>query len=377
MSQNQLLSGFAGIGIGILLAWALYSATYQWAYVLVLGAVTLAIASAMIWWWFPTVGRRRVNVLASIMSARAAFDEAIERSKAIPPVGANIEIAAIHGAFDELRTKALALDVNTEALDVIEESAGGLSHLRAYLYPKEALVPEAKLCLATLKEWGVPGDVVTNLERDLLPRVEKEDTAGREALRAIFEEYDSWSDYVDWYNSDYMPRLNILFLLLVTIAIALALSRFVRQDVILGFVFAGISGALVSVLTRLPKFGVYGELSPALLGIFSRVGTGLVATAIGVGLLASGIFTITLPQGSAGTESVSLPKVIENCGRPKPAALTPAPQPPKPSVECTTGNLFTLLAIGILLGFSERALPAFEDKLFPGSKSSSQKQPEK
>src|SRR5207245_585654 len=65
------------------------------------------------------------------------------------------------------------------------------------------------------------------------------------------------------------------------------------------------------VISHLPPVSTYGKLAAAILNIFSRVGAGLVATAIGLGFLSMGIVSISLPVASGETK-VSV--IIEQCG---------------------------------------------------------------
>ena len=110
---------------------------------------------------------------------------------------------------------------------------------------------------------------------------------------------------------------------------------------------------------------------------------GSAAVLIGGGFLASGIVTVTLPNSK-----VTLTETIEVCGRDASrqecrepgwfdwalAKLTGRPAKPdescapnveaKPGPRCTTSGFLLLLALGLILGFSERALTSFEDKVF-------------
>jgi len=389
MRIGHVAMAAAGVAAGLLIAWGVELVASGWAATVLGGSLFLLAAALMLWWWFPTLERCRSETLQAIGDAEAVFNEALQRAAVaniVPPAAAS----AVQTRLVSLRQQTA--NAIADDLDVYEEEAKTLARLRAYVLPPDALLPEAQLSLAAMKEWGVPADAVGNLEKSLLPVVSGTNAAAaKEALRAVFEEFDSWDVYVDWYASEYMPKLNVVFLWLITASVTLAVSRLVNQDVILGILFGGVSGALVSVVTRLPKFSIYGELSPALLGVFSRIATGLAATVIGIAFLASGIMTISITQtGSPGTEPTIAPlsRIIEVCGRPKAAtpvaqragivatahaatadsADTPArgstEKKPNP-VTCGTGSLFLLLGIAMLLGFSERALPSFEEKLFP------------
>lgn len=78
----------------------------------------------------------------------------------------------------------------------------------------------------------------------------------------------------------------------------------------------------------------------------SRIGTGLVGTLIGCALLAWIPLSI---QAQSFGEMVS--------------ACTTAPDA-TPAVTCTSVKTLILLGVPVLLGFSERTLPFFEQRIF-------------
>ncbi len=89
---------------------------------------------------------------------------------------------------------------------------------------------------------------------------------------------------------------------------------------------------------------------------------------IGAGLLATGVVTITLPEGTTidqmfeayGTQTASAvpaAPAIETPG--------PAPSPAATAQPCRNGDVFILVGIVMLFGLSERALTSFEDRIFP------------
>jgi hypothetical protein len=142
-----------------------------------------------------------------------------------------------------------------------------------------------------------------------------------------------------------MKGVAIWLALAIVVSLAVAIILMSRGRVIWGLLSAGACGAFVSVISKLPALTVHGEDSaPYKRGIFRRLCTGLAASVIGVGFLASGIVTITLPQGGR------LPDIIDRCG----------------TSGCKAGSVLTLVAVVILFGLSERALTSFEDRVFPG-----------
>jgi hypothetical protein len=99
---------------------------------------------------------------------------------------------------------------------------------------------------------------------------------------------------------------------------------------------------------------------------------GLAASAIGGGFLASGLVTVTIPNGG------SLSDLIQVCVRPSTLSEgqveSGAPYDPSQTIqvnlekwknECGTEDKIILVAIVMLFGFSERALTSFEERVFP------------
>ena len=67
---------------------------------------------------------------------------------------------------------------------------------RAYLCPREEIWVEGCLAIALMEEWSVPRTVIANLHKLVdqpLKRANERPRGGRSALRAIFDESDSWS----------------------------------------------------------------------------------------------------------------------------------------------------------------------------------------
>ena len=187
---------------------------------------------------------------------------------------------------------------------------------------------------------------------------------------------------MDWYQRK-LPSIVFYCSVFGLAFLTLAVWRLVSGDVIQGLIWGGGCGAMVSVLSKLPPLTAFGELSVAVRNIVSRIGKGLLATIVGAGLLASGYVSLPLPPGTAGKDGATratFGDVIEQCGRtrarPEPRAEgisappgtreTARPAEARSGApRCATGDVFLLLALAIVLGFSERALPSFEDKIFP------------
>jgi hypothetical protein len=346
----------------------------------------------MLW---PTIEDRRLDVLQAILENRARFENAVWQvtgrdpstvTTALPPP--DLDISQVLATFAALE-KAASTAAHINQLSVLQTKAENLGRLRASVYSQPYLADDFKYSLSEMKSWGVPQEALSDLQADTAAALGTDIWAARSALGRIYDEYDGWSDYIDFVVV-FQRVLAWGFGVAALATLLWSLHRFMHGDVIYGFMLGGVTGASLSVISQLPPVSTYGRLAASILNIFSRVGAGLVATAIGLGFLSMGIVSITLPLPNGET---SLSKIIERCGtgalplaQVKERALTTTGTPkvmasgeskalappeakrvavPDSEGRCTTGNIFVLLGLALLLGFSERALPSFEGKLFP------------
>lgn len=286
----------------------------------------------------------RREALASVRDLRANFEDALKRAAA---AGSKPALDVPHVLADFAAVETEIMQTPADELESLLDKAARLERLRAYVYPPEEIVLEGRSVLSDLTQWGVPASVLTTLQAELVGLLSSINlNVARGALRSLFNEYDYWAWYVDWYAA-FMEKVAWTLLILEGLTLALALNRFISGDVLIGFIAAGACGALVSVISKMPPLMADAESDAYVRRIIMRVGTGLVAAVIGGGFLASGILTISLPAGR-------LTDIMEQCGR------TASGQP-----GCSTGNLLILLGLGIVLGFSERMLTSLEDRIFP------------
>ncbi len=302
-------------------------------------------------------GAEQQAALASIHRDRASFDEAVKQAQGAGSAYRQEFVAEVLQAFDKIES---ALDSASESeIEGLVDRAESLSRLRAYVYPPEELMLQGKSALADMSEWSVPPTVLKSLQDDVLLVVSgPEIAAARAGLYMLFEDYDYWNWYVDWYD-DFMSRTALWLVGLLVLLLLGAVASFHYQQVVLGLICAGGCGALVSVLSKIPPLSIYGEAASYRLLIRRRLGVGLAASVIGSGFLASGIITIAFPNDT------NLKQVIAACAATP--TTTPAASPSASSAGCTTDNMLILLALAMILGFSERGLTSLEDKIFPSS----------
>jgi hypothetical protein len=282
--------------------------------------------------------------LASVQDMRMNFETSLQRAIAAGSTPL-LDTTAVLAQFAKIEHDIHRAPI--EDLESLEDRAERLERLRAYVLAPNEILLEGKYVLSVLSQWAVPPAVLDKLQSTLLEPLASQDVAtARAALHTLYRDYDYWSWYVDRF-SEFMERTAWVLLISEAIALIAAINRLVTGDVILGMVGAGVCGALVSVISKMPAMLADAENASYVRRIIMRVGTGVAAASIGTGLLASGILTITLPTGR-------LADFIEGCGR-----------GPDLARACSTGARLLLLGIGMVLGFSERALTSLEDRVLP------------
>ena len=143
--------------------------------------------------------------------------------------------------------------------------------------------------------------------------------------------------------------------LLILAIFAIRLASLFSPLLLLGLLFAGAAGSGVSVMAKMPALDVslVGELDAYGRRVLSRIGVGVVASLIGCGLLAWGFFPISI-QNQTFADALN-------------ACTAPA------SSSCVAIKTLIILGIAMLLGFSERALTSFEQRIFGELNSSSRR----
>jgi hypothetical protein len=347
----------------------------------VAAAASLAILAAIVGsWWLKAFEERHTSLDETrgiVRNARVTFQAAIREARVAtrttpseaPPDALVREV--LH-EFDRLEQELQSgADRSSEMLDAIAAQARELRRARAhFISPRAAILHAGKAALDDMREWGVPQASLHRVTAELVPLLASPQPAdARAALSALLELRDQWDPYATWYNG-FMGRTAAALLAILLFAVTVAGAAFREGHLLTSFALAGVGGAALSVLSRLPPLAAYGEATQYLFRIVSRVGTGFAASLIGAGLLATGIISINLPEAGSFDGMVAecsafppsrprtapLPPVE---GKPLPAATEGAPKP------CGTTHVLIFLAIAMILGFSERALATFEDRVFP------------
>lgn len=284
--------------------------------------------------------------IVQIRGYRATYVQVVERALAADQAAVDVDLvkralATLDGLEDELR------DANTDEerkniVDRAEEVAQG----RAYVQPTAELALEAKTLVDDLANWGIPAEFLASIDRELLQVITRprdpEDSAAqlreqRAALNKLYQYYDAWSEHVVAYERWSKTNAWSLGALLIASSIICVAAIHHRQP-LLGFMTAGLTGALLSVLSKLPpmlSWGQWASYTPRMLG---RITTGIAATLAGGALLALDVIQV-------GSENFD--------------ALFEVRSP---------SHVLLLVGLGISFGFSERALVKFHELVFQPDK---------
>jgi hypothetical protein len=399
--------GNAAAVVGLVASAALTAALWWWGAFRLTAGHEVAIATAIgavlgtsviagiLFSWSMSVARdekRTIqNTWEAVLEARTAFEATIRQAR-IATAGSTAEsidepaVAEVLAQFDELEQELRAKQPESvDRLDAIADKAAALRRARAnFMAPRTAILHSGKAALDDMREWGVPQTSLARVTSELVPLLASPKVAdARAALIALLQLHDDWDPYATWYNS-FMGRTAgaLLMVLLLVISGAAAASR--DGKLLTAFALAGIGGAALSVLSKLPPLAAYGEATQYLFRVLSRVGTGFAASLIGAGLLSTGVLTVTIPAGGTFGE------VVAECSAHPPihprmiaapvlsardTAANTAPKSPGTAASdatqtnelpsCGTNQILFLLALAMILGFSERALTTFEDRVFP------------
>jgi hypothetical protein len=316
------------------------------------------------WWWLPgwhkkwKLEKGRVEAISSIVGDRLHVELMAQRPRKSDD--------ALNGALlDELLKRLREIEesaknaTHSRELDDLIEDGESQGLFAAYLCPVIEIQDEGTLAIELIEGWGVPKASIKKLRDAFAKKLEKAASnpeEARGALYAIFAEQDAWSDYTDEYE-DSMHRFTwwlfgATVLLLLGSITALHFSFWFSPLLLLGLLFAGAAGSSVSVLGKMPALDVSlsGELNAYGRRVLTRIVVGVVGSLIGCAFLAWGVFPISI-QAQTFTDALN--------------ACTVYP-------VASGAALKTLIVLGVamLLGFSERTLTSFEQRVFGSAQKS-------
>ena len=303
--------------------------------------------------------KQRDELRLELIEDRELFRDAVTIAEAyglLPTDEEKKHIAYVEEEFAKVETRIEP----SEELDhsYIMDRVHNLANLRVYVLPLEEMVLEARSKIAELRHWRVPEADIAELEhliaRDMQPTVAKTNhpenpeqsnrapMQARAAMLKILEEYDFWDMYIDWYQKTSLKSILVLAGLVTMVSIASAYLLNNSQS-LWGMLFAGVAGAAISIMNRLPPVAKFGDSFSFLLRSVTRLVTGTMATILGIALLTTGLLNIPL-TGERGIQFISKLFAQE---------ITPL----------TPGEMALLFGLGLALGYSERAFTTFSNNL--------------
>jgi hypothetical protein len=309
------------------------------------------------WWWWVRhkkwkLEKRRIKALLEIAEERLDVELMAQRPRRADDIIDTALLEKVLKCISEIEVSAK----QAAHIDELEDLSGDAElqgQFRAYLCPVGEIQDEGELVIDLIEEWAVPKTAIKNL-RDLRGKklADTNPETARSALHALFYEHDTWADYTDEYEDQmksYARCLSATAIILPFLAVIAFHSAFRFSPLlVLGLLLAGAAGSCVSVLAKMPAMDVAlsAELDAYERRIFSRIAVGVGASLIGCAMLGWGLFPISI-------QNQTFADALNVAARPTSAA-----------------GIKTLILLGVpmLLGFSERALTSFEQRMFGNTK---------
>jgi hypothetical protein len=346
-----------------------------------------------------TENRELSRKLSIIDQHESRFNAAVQRARACQHAVDEALLAHVKSSFEELRTRIK--EAPTEAappltLEAVEEQAGRISRLRVYVLPMAEALNVGISVVSELKEWRVPQEALDATTPLLTDARGTDEARARAAIHNLLFVRDNWHAQFRRYfdNVNWMTKRLTILLALLAVATGLVQSF----SIAVAFVLAGLCGTTASILMKPPVLTVFGES----IGLFNRTigrfAAGLIASAAGFGLLASDVLNLNLGEFKStarlidgielcqpfegarktlGTRSTSRLTLGEDTPAPgaqqEPESSPPAVTGPSADMPMCDGEpcscdrrlrwVAFLLTLGLLFGFSERAVSSFEDMI--------------
>lgn len=322
--------------------------------------------------WAKRIGRMKTEALPEIHQQKAVFEDAVSTAQGAGVTSNQTFVDSVLIRFTQIESELNEAKTSSQ-INGLKCRANELSRLKAYVCPPGEIVLSGKIALSTMEAWSVPQSALESLKNESNAPLSNADlNTARGALYTVLKEYDSWDTYIDDYNAD-MRRVTYLLAGLFLLSLVGIIWSLNYDVMLLSLLFAGAGGALVSVVSKVPTLNVYGDDAPYMRGIWKRVCMGLAASVIGIGFLASGFITVTIPNAVSLHEMIKtctrLP-MLENAAASKSEVASESTQiaavkPREVTAACETWEKLILVALVMLFGFSERALTSFEERVFP------------
>ena len=282
----------------------------------------------------------QINTCAAIKASQEQFRHDVMVAAAAGEEPAKTVIALVNAEFERLAALA-AKDAACDC-DELNDQAQELFAYRALFSSESALDVMTYEAFTELTEWGVPIAIRTDYEAKITLAKSANPAnvpAWREWVMMLLRQHAVWDSYVSWFNG-FLGRVTFLLVLILSACLIEGVLQLVIGMTVLGLLFFGTAGAIVSILFSLPRVSSYEEVNAWIFHIVSRVVTGVAGSYIGWGLLTSKAVSF----GLGGTEVSDL---LKGC-----------------ATACDAPHLLIVGAVAMLMGFSERLLPDLEARFF-------------
>lgn len=296
--------------------------------------------------------KKRVEAISQIIGERLHVELMAQRPRAGTDTLDNALLEKVLKRISEIEESAKHA-THIDELDDLISDAELQGIFTAYFCPITEIENEGNLIISLIEEWGVPKNAISSLRDSVAGKlIDPDGRVARGALRVLFHERDSWEDFIDDYEDTmqrYTVRLFYAAAVLLLIAVsALHFAFYFSPLLLFGLLFAGAASSSISVMAKMPARGVSvnGKLDAYGRQVLSRIGIGVAASITGCGLLAWGLFPISI-QNQTFTDALN-------------ACLSPA----EPNKGIKT---LIVLAIAMLFGISERTLSSFQQRVFGNS----------
>jgi hypothetical protein len=293
--------------------------------------------------------KRRRETLSDVRGERLSVEIMVQRAEQAGEIPDATFLKSLYDRLTEIEQRTNN-ETNTDELDSLSGDAQQQGQLRAYICPLAEILLEGTMSIDRMEEWKVPKAVITNLRGSLVSHLQMADTKpdkARSALRAVFQEYDSWANYTDDYEETLKKfTRGLAAATLATLLLASAIVLWWPSIALFALLLAGAAGSCVSIMWKMPMLEVSpsGELEAYQRRIWTRIGVGVAAGVIGCAMLGWGLLPISIQERTFAS-------VLNACTS-------------SPVASCTSLNALIFLGVPMLLGFSERALTSFEGPMF-------------
>jgi hypothetical protein len=278
-----------------------------WMALVAVTAVGCALGATLLrrTWW---LGERRAGVQHVIRRARSTLEDAWEG--ATPQTKREFALQLL-ARLDELQQRVPR--AGRDELQGIETDARECGRKRAHWLSTTCIACEGVSSVRQMELWGVPKNYLKGQLQPLLALTQGAEPSAS-ALEQLFDEYDYWEHYTEWYVRRVLPPIVLVLVALFLESLGWALYHAMwRRNLLPGFLLAGASGAALSILLKQSAMVVYGQLIKSWLGMAARFATGLVAATLGFGLLGWGVLGIGFGGGASGDTPVNFATMVREC----------------------------------------------------------------